>query len=190
MNKKKSPLIKKPLLIAAIVLCLAGFGLLVLEKTHVIDLFHAKTPASSTTGSSSRPVNDVSYTPATPGDNASNDIKKQDGSIDKTPVTTPDTTSPISVVLSAAAQDTKGGPVVVRAILNNLSGGKCTLTLTRGSTVRTYSTDVTWLGTYYGCNGFDVPYSDLSVGDWNLKLVVTQNTNSGQASQMVSVEAP
>lgn len=189
MKKTKQKNILRPVLIVASALVFLGLVLSILEKTNVINLYKKHVDTNVNTPADLRPTNTVDYSPATPDNNTDINSQKASGSIDNPKTTTPPNSSPISVVLSAANQDEKGGPVIVRAILDNLTGGTCTLTLTKGSIVKTYHADVTWLGTYYGCGGFDVPYSDLSVGAWNLKLVVTQNANRGEASQTVTVEA-
>lgn len=173
-------------------LLLTGAILLILEKTNVINLYSSPSIDTNptTTSSPTRPVNNVEYTPATPSDNSDITAKKNDGSIDAPTATTTQSNNPITVVLSAAGQDIKGGPVVVRSILSNLSGGVCTLTLTKDNSTKTYTANVEWLGTYYSCQGFDVPYTDLSVGEWQLTLSVRQDNNSGEASRAATVEAP
>jgi len=167
---------------------LASFTIFVLEKFHVIDLY--SKPVNSTSTDTTQAVNVIDYSPANPSDNDATTDKKNNGTIDS-PVTQPaEPSKPINVTLSAAGQDVNGGPIVIRAILTNLTGGNCNLSLTNSSNVKTYSANVVWRGTYYSCEGFDVPYGDVTPGTWQLKLSVTQDPNSGEVSKSIIVKAP
>jgi myosin-crossreactive antigen len=128
-------------------------------------------------------VNSVDYSPATSAEKPTNEQKTQDTAATPSTVTP---TSSINITLSAAGQDSASGPVVVRTILDNTTGGSCTITLTKGSTVKTYSASITWQGTYYSCNK-DIPYTDISAGEWQLKLVATQDSKQGTATKVISV---
>lgn len=157
--------------------------LLVLEKTNVINLYSPKEPSAT-----QQPTSTIDYSPPTSAEMADESIKQQDsGGNAATSNQTPDGT--IGIILSAAGQDYKGGPVVIRTILANTNSGTCTITMQKQSITKTYSTEITWQGNYYSCAGFDVPYADLSPGTWGMTVNVVQGNNLGTTSQDVVVEA-
>ncbi len=172
-------------LILASSILVGSFILFALEKTQLIDLYKKEVPSPAST--ETHPVNDIDYSPASSTDNDEINQKKETGEVDKPVVQ--NTSKSIGITLSAAGQDTKGGPVIVRTILSETSTGTCKLTLTKDSVVKTYQSEVINKGTYYSCNGFDIPFSDLSVGEWNLKLDVINNGSSGTTQQIIKVEA-
>jgi hypothetical protein len=169
------------LLIVVSLLLVLIFMVFVFEKTHVINLY---TKPIKTSPTAARPVNDISYAPATSTETEEGNQIKQ-ALIDQAN-NPPAPTSKVNVSLSAATQDVKGGPVIVRAIVGT-TGGTCSLTLSQGSTNKVYSSEVVNLGTYYGCKGFDIPASDLVSGQWQLNLKVTNGQSSGEANQNIEV---
>lgn len=153
-------------LIVASILLIAGFGVLLLEKSGVTNIY--TKPAATPAPDVARPVNTVDYSPATTSEQAEGERIKN--SIIEQSNTTPTTPSAITITLSAAGQDNKGGPIIVRSIINGATSGSCTLSLVKGSATKTYQSSVVSLGTYYGCEGFSVPITDLSAGTWKLTL--------------------
>lgn len=174
----------KILYFTAIGILVIGLGLLILEKFQVTNFY---TKPIETANVAPRPVNDVQYTPADPTDNAVINQKKQDGTIDQNP-TPVSPGAPINVVLTAAGQDSVGGPVVVRVLLTDVTAGTCTISLTSAGTTKEYVNNVVNAGTYYNCEALDIPISDLSAGDWNLTVTVTSADRSGTAQQTVEVK--
>ena len=170
------------LLILVSIVLIATFSLFVLEKTQVINLYSKPKIAVST--EAPRPVNNVIYSPASSTDTTEGDGIKQT-LIDKANKPT-EPTSKVNVSLSAANQDMKGGPLIVRAIVDT-NGGTCNLSLSQGSINKNYSAEVINLGTYYGCKGFDIPVSDISDGEWQLTLKVSNDSVSGEANQKVVI---
>jgi hypothetical protein len=90
-------------------------------------------------------------------------------------------------VLTAAGQDQVGGPVVVKALLTDVTNGTCNLKLTKDNDTKTYSSNVINTGTYYSCDGFNIPVTDLSSGTWVVSLNVTSGSRSGTAEQSTEV---
>ena len=183
-NNSSTLIFRRTFVIAALILLAAGFILLVLEKSKVTDFY--KKPISATTVSSDiRPVNSVGYSPATAAESNEADRIKADAEkqLNTTPTPAGDK---IEVSLSAAGQDVKGGPVVVRAILGT-NGGQCKLTLAGANKKQDFTANVINLGTYYGCEGFDVPITDFPAGTYKATLTVTNGTATGSASQQVEV---
>ena len=179
--KKHNKLARITLVLSATLL-IVFFGLVLLEKNNVIKLFTNNDSASPT--QEIKPVNNVSYEPATTTEQTEGDRIKQN-LIDESNKA-PQTTSKINVSLSAATQDVAGGPLVVRSIVS-ASSGSCKLTLTQGSTKKELTSEVTNLGTYFSCGGFDIPTTELSNGKWQLNLSVTSPNAFGEVSQEVTI---
>jgi len=110
--------------------------------------------------------------------------KNQSGSSSNTNDTT---TTNIAITYSFAGQDTPGGAVLIRTILDNANSEQCTYKLTKGSIEKDYSNQAIFSGTYYSCN-YNVPYSDLSNGTWNLTVSAKQDSIFGTASTDVEVK--
>ena len=132
-----------------------------------------------------RQINTVSYTPATSteqeeGENLKNQLIEDSNK--------PSMNQGITVSFSAATQDTPGGPVIVKALINGTSSGNCNLTLSKGSIIKKYSAPVKNLETYYGCDGFSIPVADLSNGNWKAKLIITNDSSTGSAEQSIEVK--
>lgn len=179
--KKHNKLARITLVLSATLL-IVFFGLVLLEKNNVIKLFTNNDSASPT--QEIKPVNNVSYEPATTTEQEEGDRIKQN-LIDESNKP-PEQNTKINISLSAATQDVAGGPLIVRSIVN-ANAGTCKLTLTQGSTKKEYTNEVTNLGTYYSCDGFDIPASDLSAGQWKLNLSVTNGQAYGEVSQEVNI---
>jgi hypothetical protein len=104
----------------------------------------------------------------------------------ETSVTTTNT-SILNITTTALGQDQKQGPILIRTIVDNITGGSCTYKLSKGSSIKNYSSEVSFSGTYYSCN-YTIPYADLSPGTWTIKINVAQDNKSGTASKDVIVE--
>lgn len=183
-TNSSSPILKRIFVIAVIVVLGLGFAFVLLEKTKVTD-FYKKPISPTNTASDVRPVNTVVYTPATTTETDEGERIKAaaQASLSATPTPTGDK---IDVSLSAAGQDSKGGPVVIRAILGT-TGGQCKLTLAGANKTQDLTANVINLGTYYGCEGFDVPITDFPAGIYKATLTVTNGTATGSASQQLEV---
>lgn len=178
------PIYKRIFFIAVIVSLSLSFAFVVLEKTKVTD-FYKKPASTGTTANDARTVNTVEYTPATTTETDEGERIKATAQAGLSATPTP-AGSKIEVSLSAAGQDVKGGPVVVRAIIGT-TGGQCKLTLAGTNKTQVFTASVINLGTYYGCEGFDVPITDFSVGTYKATLVVTNGASTGSASQQIEV---
>jgi hypothetical protein len=178
---KNRKLAQVSLVIASVIL-IGIFVVVVLEKNNVTKLFTKNEIAQEST--EPRPVNSVSYSPASTNEQQEGDALKQEliNSSNKSA-----NTGNIIVNFSAATQDTPGGPVIVKALINGTAAGSCKLVMSKDGIEKTYNASVTNLGTYYGCDGFSVPVSDLSIGSWKATLIVTNGSSSGSAEQQVEV---
>lgn len=179
--------IGKLIYIGAIVILSLVFIALLLEKSQVSDFY--QKPVSNVSQVDQKEVNVVDYSPADPTDNNDINSKKNSGEIDQsTSQTPPQSGEPINVVLTAATQDTPGGPVVVRVLLTDVSSGSCLIKISKLDESKEYSRNVVNAGTYYNCEGLDIPLSDISAGQWDLSVKVTSGDRTGVATQIVEVK--
>jgi len=96
---------------------------------------------------------------------------------DTIPQTTTQNQTSISIILNAAAQDTIGGALIIRAQLVGLTGGSCDIGLIKGTNVLNFTSPIQWEGSFYSCSQ-DIPYSSLENGTWALTLKATQDNFS------------
>jgi hypothetical protein len=171
--------------IIIVVVLFVCFLIFVLEKTQVTS-FYSKPVKIASTSTDTRPINDVQYTPATSTEQDEGQQIKQNLIDQANNPQKP--TAKIGISLSAANQDIPGGPLIIRSLVNAKSG-TCKLTVASGSTVKTYSSEVVSLGTYYSCQGFDIPISDISDGKWQIKLYVSNTSASGEVTQEVEIKS-
>lgn len=169
-------------LISVTALLFVGSIIFVLEKAHVINMY--SKPQQVVTTTETRPVNDVRYTPATSAEQKEGDQIKQN--LINESNNPPAQATKITISLSAATQDIVGGPLVVRSIVSATSG-TCKLTLSQGTIKKEYTNQVTNLGTYNSCNGFDIPATDLNPGKWKLNLSINNGQEYGEISQDVNI---
>lgn len=181
---EKSSNIMRFLYFGAIVALLVVFSLFILEKAQVTN-FYSK-PLKTLGSPTIRPVNTVEYAPADSTDNDEINQKKADGTLGASNPTP--TGAPINVALTAAGQDAAGGPFVVKALLTDVASGTCDVTLSINNIVKSYSASVISAGNYYTCDGFEIPFDDLTVGTWNLTVTVSSTDRTGSANQTVEVK--
>jgi hypothetical protein len=171
---------RKIALILASVLLLAGFTLFILEKTHVINIYHKSIAQESNV----KPVNTVDYSPATANDNANNDQIKQN-SLNDTPQV-----RPLTVTITRATQDPSSKTLIIRALVDGTTSGSCTLELSRGSGAElTKQASVIQQNNTYTCGGFNISQSELpGVGEWTVKLSVSNGSTTASANQNIMIE--
>lgn len=93
----------------------------------------------------------------------------------------------IQVTITAANQD--DGVFRVRTLIEPMVGsGACTLTLTKGSTVVTKTSDIQALANSSTCKGFDIPTSELSAGAWHIQLTVSSGGKTDTASKDITIQ--
>lgn len=184
MPKKKS--VKKPFYIVALALLAVAGIFLMLEKTNVTNFY--ESASKTATVSNQGKVNDVDYNPATTTDNEDINAKKASGTVDQEP-TTPTNDTTIQITFIANSQDSSGGQLEVRTLLGGVTDGTCALTLTKGSTNIEKTSNVARQNTSFLCEAFIVPYSELTNGDWQIKLKVTSGdgrTNEASTSTTIN----
>jgi hypothetical protein len=174
----------KYLYFSAIAILVVVFGLFVLEKSQVTNLY---TRDNSAEIEEVQPVNTIDYSPATSTDNNDINQQKEDGTLGSDNNENQNNAAPISVVLTAAGQDFIGGPIVVKALLNDVKNGTCDLRLSKDGVERNYTASVINSGTYYSCDGFEVPITELTAGTWNIVLTVSSGDRMSSAEQTTKV---
>lgn len=131
----------------------------------------------------------IDYSAGNANDNAATDKSKQSGSLgSNTPTPTPTDTN-IGITFVAAGQDQNGGPVVVKALLQNITSGVCHLTLKQGEKVVDKTVSIVRQSNYYTCDGFSIPFADVQAGGAQLTLNVTAtNGASNYATKNITIQ--
>lgn len=137
--------------------------------------------------SSKNQSDDTQAQPSITVDKASDIPEKTSDSATTNKVTDSPTGKAIGISISALGQDEMGGPILVRTILSDADGGSCTYTFSKSGQTKTYTSDVIFTGTYYVCN-YNVPFPDLSIGNWTAKIDIKQGNNYGTLSKDIQVK--
>lgn len=161
--------------------------LFVLEKTHVIDLY--KSSSTSNLTDEEKQAQAVANDVATAKENAAKDEVNNTSTDSSTTDGMSSVTSDanISIIFSAAGQDTAGGPIIIRTILENAPEGTCNLKLTQGAMTKSYEAGIIWLGNYYSCDGFNIDVDNLAANEWSAALTVITSTGSKTATKTIKV---
>lgn len=168
-NKTKK--MKRSLLTIFCVVLLVGGILFGLESANVIDLHNNRTN-QALDQTKSEQIEGVDYSPATSTDNDDINTKKANGTVDQEPVI-PTNDTDIQITFIANAQDSYGGPLEIRTILEGVADGVCNLTLSYGSNSIKESSTILQQNNYFTCGAFSIPYNKLENGDWAIKLKIT-----------------
>lgn len=166
-----------------------SFSIFVLEKSSVTNFYSKPTnhidQPSPILGVS--PVNTIDYSPTSDEEKSDGETIKQQAADQANSPEQSTNNSTISVSLSAAGQDEKGGPIIVRTIVNGDSSGTCSVVIKNSNISKEYSAVVVNSGTYNSCNGFDIPVNEIPAGSYSLILTVVSGNNKGTVTQQVEV---
>lgn len=180
-NKKSSR--KKIIIGALLVLVIIAAG-----TAAYVYAFQPKEDASSESSSSKPKVNKVNNDPPTDEQiKAGQDIKQE--SVENSTAPAPSNPStPLVVSITSANQN--GETVSVRSLVDTVASqaGTCSLVATNGakSITKTAATQAYPNGST--CQGFDIPVSELGMGNWNIKLTVTIGMQTGSATQSLDIK--
>lgn len=95
---------------------------------------------------------------------------------------TPPTSQAVGVVITYAAPAPDGSGIEVGAYAAIIEdAAQCTLTLTKGSTVRTRTTDAVADVRTMTCGQFLIPASEVSKGTWSAVVTYSSAASSGQS---------
>lgn len=115
---------------------------------------------------------------------------KENGGTDKPPgpVSQPGSSKQnIEVFITAANQN--GDTLQIRTQISAVvSTGQCTITLSNTGQVITKTADVQALASTSTCKGFDIPVSELSTGSWQATLIYENDSLTGTASQVITIQ--
>lgn len=187
INKRNKLLNKNNLLIAAAVLfvLLIAFGMSeTFGLTHII---HREETKTINNGNSTK----IDTNPPTQEQiDAGNEIKS--GGSNDTPAspTTVEGSDKKSVQVSITAANQNDPYLQIGVQIDTVTNtGTCTLTLTNGQNETvTKTAGVQALAKTSTCKGFNVPVSELSAGNWHIKVNYTSDTLTGEATVDKMVE--
>jgi hypothetical protein len=179
-NRKKKLLSRKIILIIVLI-SLAALTLVCVLKINNYYPFNKKQPSSQPTAVTE--VYKVKYTAATPSEQLTPSQKTQDTNASPSTTTTANV---VSIILNAAGQDAKDGPVSVAAKISGVTSGTCVISLSKDSVLKNYSASIVWEGSFYGCI-YSIPFADISPGTWILNLSINQGSSSGSVSKSIMV---
>lgn len=130
----------------------------------------------------------TNLSPATDDEKQAGSDTKKDSIDNKTDSSSGDSNGQsFSVTLTASSQDS--GVYHLRYLIQaTLGSGTCTLTLTKGSTAVERSASVQASASTSTCQGFDIPTSQLSSGQWQASLNVTSGDQSGKTVDTITVQ--
>lgn len=171
INKSRTTPKKTILLVAVAIVMIVGVGLLYANSSHIKNLFTKDAPASKSTTDEkivTNPNSIINYDPSSPSDNDA--INEQKNGASNPP------TTPVDTALSATItrSQVSGSVAQIRVLIAGSDNGTCTLKLTKvNATTVTKEASVVSKGTFLTCDGFDVPVSDLSAGNWKVQVILT-----------------
>ncbi len=170
------------LLVTASVILISIFVVIVLEKNNLTKLFTNQEVTQQST--ETRPVNSVSYTPASTTEQQEGDALKQE-LINSSNAKTEK--SAINITFAFAGQETMGGPLLIEAFVNGASSGNCNFKIVNNQGFKEYSSNIISTGGAYACSRISIPVSDLTSGPHRVFLTVSSGSMSGSAEQQVEV---
>lgn len=161
MKTKKKKTIRKTLLATLLVMLLAVFLFVVLEKLQIINFIGQPKVIEPT----SNQTQTIDNNPPTPEQKAAGELQKK---------TTSETILDNELGISIASINTSSNPVEIRSIISGTisNGGLCTLELTNGDIVVTRTAETYAMPSSSTCKGFDIDRSELTSGEWQIKLTV------------------
>lgn len=171
-------------IITVAIIFLVAILLLVLEKTHVIDIFSTPTPDSQVDQSNpTNAINDSSSTKES--SNISDQIKESESNPD---IQT--NLQDIQVTLTQVVQDETSRNLVVRSLINGTMSGNCKLELIRdGVTLLIKEAGVLQQNNIATCAGYDISPAEFpSLGEFTVKLTVTANSSSASDSYVIILD--
>jgi len=160
---------KAILLIAPLILLLAAGS--------AYGLYYQRNHKAPTSGTTTRPINSVSYGPSSPSDNTANNQRKNSSSSETTLNTNP---SAPSATFSAqiVSANVSSGNVHIGTLVSDTTSGTCTLTASQAGQqdITLDTTSVQLDVNNYDCGTLNIPTSKFTAsGKWELTLTVSNN---------------
>lgn len=142
-------------------------------------------------------VNDVDYNkPTTEQQDAGKDIESRNSSddpnqvgSDKAPQSSSNGNTKAETAVTVTSSGQNGNVLQVRALISALANsGTCTITLTNKTNTVTKTAQVQSLPSSSTCKGFDIPTTELSVGNWQYSLLFENETMKGSTGGSVTIQ--
>jgi len=93
----------------------------------------------------------------------------------------------IEISVTAASQDYNQGSLIIRTMIKGIDGGICVYSISNKKEVLKYESEVFFTGRYYSCN-YDIKFSDLYLGKWQLTIDAIQGDKKGTITRDVTIE--
>jgi hypothetical protein len=176
-NKQSKSII--PLLaIGATVLLLAGSAIYVYAFNGNLFGWNKGTPVSDSTINLDKPTSEQIE--------SGKEIKEE--STNKPDSSGTNNTS-TNTTISITAANQSGEIFQIRSIISALiSSGTCTIALTKDGVTVTKTAGIQAQSSASTCQGFDIPTSELSVGDWAVKLSFVSGDLGGSTEKKITVK--
>lgn len=91
-----------------------------------------------------------------------------------------------SIIITASSQNDSN--YQIRTLISAVVTGNCTLTLTKGSSTVSKTTDISTFAQSSTCKGFDIPLTELSKGTWTVNIKFESADVSGETSAEIEVK--
>jgi len=187
-NKKS---LKKIILLSAGGVVLLGLLLLVLELTHVTDLYKKPGQQSPVTETQKNDPNTGKDKTSLPDDTSTQQPTDTTAPKPSNPgSTTPPQAANLSITIIRAGQIGAGQPVAVRAFVGGAQSGTCRYSFTMaGQTTLTKTVATRIDPTYVSCEPLDIASAEFSAsGNWQIEAVFnTGGKDSSAVKQTVMV---
>jgi len=180
---KKNKNIKKiVIVIISVIICMLLVGSAAIyihnrSNTGDLDKGNNKMPTSSDSSkpSNNSPTNQNNTTEPSKIDNPKSDASK------------PVVNQQATITITALNQN--NSILQIRTLISILSDtGTCKLTLTKESTIVTRSSGTQATANSSTCKGFDIPISELSAGQWGIKIDFSSQSVSASVSTNKTIE--
>ncbi len=183
MKIKTSKITKKTIIVAAVSLAVILLSYTAAAAVYKLYPFNVSSNTEATT--TQQEADNINYDEPTEAQKQAGEAQKkltaeqqQDDEV---------SSNPPEVTITALNQT--ADMVQIRTLISAITDqGKCTLTLTKDSTVVVKSVGIQALPSESTCKGFDVAVSELASGSWNASVVVEVGSLSGSAVKEFTIE--
>ena len=178
---RRSRLSPLKLLFWLILICLAGFVFFMMYRFFFDKNFDLPSTASEIAETKESKTQEVS-TELKEKEETHKETESSEPSDNKTPIqnegTDPNTLEELTGYITSANK--VGNALVIRVNINQyLSSGTCTLNLEKNGTVVEKTAAIFPTASTSSCEGFDVPTSELSEGNWKVTISLSSNGKTG-----------
>ena len=179
IQQKKSP--KKALLIAGITVLILGGGVYAYYAARPSDNKRSAETANNDTPKINDETDktDDKTTPTTTGEDGKETPKQYEGD-------NPNTDKSLTGIINY--KSVADGNLTLRVTIDqSLTSGTCSLKLTSAGKTVTRSAPVVANPSSSTCEGFSVPVSELSSGQWAIEITVTSGSRTGTFKDKVTI---